>query len=78
MLAHCSAALLALLCLRRIHSPVRLGRLVTLIAVSAIPTYLLHHFVPELLMPQAAAALRVPLFHLLAIAGGLALGAIPN
>ncbi|MDF0696262.1 AMP-binding protein [Rhizobium sp. MC63] len=72
------AALLALLYLPRIHLPVRLGRLVTLIAVSAFPTYLLHRFVPELLMPQAAAMLPVPLLHLLAISGGLALGVIAN
>ncbi|WP_049733025.1 AMP-binding protein [Rhizobium ecuadorense] len=72
------AALLALLYLPRIHLPVRLRRLVTLIAVSAFPTYLLHRFVPELLMPQAAAVLPVPLFHLLAISGGLGLGIIAN
>ncbi|WP_281034522.1 AMP-binding protein [Rhizobium leguminosarum] len=72
------AALLALLYLPRIHLPARLGRVVTLIAVSAFPTYLLHRFVPELLMPQAAAVLPVPLFHLLAISGGLALGVIAN
>ncbi|WHO76258.1 AMP-binding protein [Rhizobium sp. BT03] len=72
------AALLALLYLPRIHLPVRLGRLVTLIAVSAFPTYLLHRFVPELLMPEAAAVLPAPLFHLLAISGGLALGVIAN
>ncbi|OHV22624.1 AMP-dependent synthetase [Rhizobium sp. RMa-01] len=72
------AALLALLYLPRIHLPVRLRRLVTLIAVSAFPTYLLHRFVPELLMPQAAAVLPAPLFHLLAISGGLGLGIIAN
>ncbi|ARM15270.1 MULTISPECIES: AMP-binding protein [Rhizobium] len=72
------AALLALLYLPRIHLPARLGRVVTLIAVSAFPTYLLHRFVPELLMPQAAAVLPAPLFHLLAISGGLALGVIAN
>ncbi|WP_245293796.1 AMP-binding protein [Rhizobium bangladeshense] len=72
------AALLALLYLPRIHLPVRLGRLVTLIAVSAFPTYLLHRFVPELLMPEAAGLLPAPLFHLLAISGGLTLGIIAN
>ncbi|ANL68288.1 AMP-dependent synthetase/ligase protein (plasmid) [Rhizobium phaseoli] len=72
------AALLALLYLPRIHLPARLGRVVTLIAVSALPTYLLHRFVPELLMPQAAAVLPASLFHLLAISGGLALGLIAN
>ncbi|MBB2818042.1 UNVERIFIED_ORG: acyl-CoA synthetase (AMP-forming)/AMP-acid ligase II [Rhizobium esperanzae] len=72
------AALLALLYLPRIHLPARLGRVVTLIAVSAFPTYLLHRFVPELLMPQAAAMLPAPLFHLLAISGGLALGVVAN
>ncbi|MBX5138179.1 AMP-binding protein [Rhizobium lentis] len=72
------AALMALLYLPRIPLPVRLGRLVTLIAVSAFPTYLLHRFVPELLMPEAAAVLPAPLFHLLAISGGLALGVIAN
>ncbi|WP_245362219.1 hypothetical protein [Rhizobium sp. NXC14] len=72
------AALMALLYLPRIPLPVRLGRLVTLIAVSAFPTYLLHRFVPELLMPQVAGALPAPLFHLLAISGGLALGVIAN
>ncbi|MBB4192205.1 acyl-CoA synthetase (AMP-forming)/AMP-acid ligase II/acyl carrier protein [Rhizobium aethiopicum] len=72
------AALLALLYLPRIPLPVRLGRLVTLVAVSAFPTYLLHRFVPELLMLPVAAALPAPLFHLLAISGGLALGVIAN
>ncbi|WP_259671713.1 hypothetical protein [Rhizobium sp. NZLR3b] len=39
--------------------------------ISAFPTYLLHRFIPELLMP-------VPVFHLLAISGGLAMGVIAN
>ncbi|MBX4875736.1 AMP-binding protein [Rhizobium bangladeshense] len=72
------SALMALLYLPRISLPVRLGRLVTLIAVTAFPTYLLHRFVPELLMPEAAGLLPAPLFHLLAISGGLALGIIAN
>ncbi|MBY3580502.1 AMP-binding protein [Rhizobium bangladeshense] len=72
------SALMALLYLPRIPLPVRLGRLVTLIAVSAFPIYLLHRFVPELLMPQAAGLLPAPLFHLLAISGGLAVGIIAN
>ncbi|WP_259665673.1 hypothetical protein [Rhizobium binae] len=45
-------ALTALLYLPRIPLPVRLGRLVTLIAISAFPTCLLHRFVPELLLPR--------------------------
>ncbi|MBX5050076.1 AMP-binding protein [Rhizobium lentis] len=72
------ATLLALLYLPRISLPVWLGRFVTLIAVSAFPIYLLHRFVPELLMTPAAGALPVSVFHLLAIAGGLALGIIAN
>jgi hypothetical protein len=72
------AALLALLYLPRIRLPVWQGRLVTLIAVSAFPIYLLHRFVPELLMMPAAGALPVPVFHLLAISGGLAVGIIAN
>ncbi|WP_246826418.1 hypothetical protein [Rhizobium binae] len=71
-------ALTALLYLPRIPLPVRLGRLVTLIAISAFPTCLLHRFVPELLLPEAAGALPAPLFHLLAISGGLALGVIAS
>ncbi|MFS8148239.1 AMP-binding protein [Rhizobium sp. BR 249] len=72
------AALLTLLHLPHIRLPVWLGRVVTLIAVSAFPIYLLHRFVPELLMTPAAGALPVPVFHLLAIAGGLAIGMLAN
>ena len=43
-----------------------------------LPHYLLHRFVQELLMAPAAGALPVPAFHLLAIAGGLAIGIVPN
>ncbi|WP_245442391.1 AMP-binding protein [Rhizobium chutanense] len=72
------AALLALLYLPRICLPVWLGRLVTPIAVSAFPIYLLHRFVPELLMTPAAGALPAPAFHLLAMTGGLAIGILAN
>ncbi|MBY5351901.1 AMP-binding protein [Rhizobium leguminosarum] len=72
------AALIALLYMPRIRLPAYMGRLMTLIAVSAFPTYLLHRFVPELLMTPASGALPIPVFHLLAISGGLAVGVIAN
>ncbi|WP_028744927.1 AMP-binding protein [Rhizobium mesoamericanum] len=72
------AALLALLYLPHIRLPVWLGRVVTVIAVSAFPIYLLHRFAPELLMTPIAGAFSVPIFHLLAITGGLAIGIFAN
>lgn len=68
------AALLALLYVPRIRLPARAGRVMTQVAASAFPIYLFHRFVPELLMAPASPALPAPIFHLLAIAGGIGIG----
>ncbi len=47
-----------------------------LIAASAFPIYLFHRFVPELLMAPVAGILPAPVFHLLAIAGGIGIGIV--
>ncbi|RUM19347.1 AMP-dependent synthetase [Rhizobium vallis] len=72
------AALLALVYIKRIRLPAEMGRLVTLIATSAFPIYLLHRFVPELLMAPAAGILPPAAFHLVAIAGGVVAGIAAN
>ncbi|MEX2692706.1 AMP-binding protein [Rhizobium mongolense] len=72
------AALLALVYMPRIRLPADTGRLVTLIATSAFPIYLLHRYVPELLMLPAAGILHVAAFHLMAIAGGVVAGIAAN
>ncbi|MDX8446082.1 AMP-binding protein [Mesorhizobium captivum] len=70
------AALLVLLYLPRVRLPAGVGRVVAQIAVAAFPIYLFHRFVPELLMGPVAGALPAPIFQLLAIAGGIAIGII--
>lgn len=70
------AALSALLYLPRVRLPAGVGRAVTQVAVAAFPIYLVHRFVPELLMAPVAGWLPAPGFQLLAIAGGAALGVI--
>lgn len=72
------AALLALVYITRIRLPAQTARLVTLIATSAFPIYLLHRFVPELLMAPAAGILPAAAFHLVAIAGGVVAGIAAN
>ncbi|MDP9811378.1 acyl-coenzyme A synthetase/AMP-(fatty) acid ligase/surface polysaccharide O-acyltransferase-like enzyme [Rhizobium tibeticum] len=72
------AALLALVYMPRIRLPAGTARLVTLIATSAFPIYLLHRFVPELLMAPAAGILPVAASHLMAIAGGVLAGIAAN
>lgn len=67
-------ALLVLLYMPRVRLPAALNRLVTLIAASAFPIYLLHRFVPELVMAPVNDRLTAPAFDFLAIAGGIAIG----
>lgn len=70
------AALLVLLYLPRVRLPAGIGRVVAQVAVAAFPIYLFHRFVPEILMAPAAGKLPVPIFQLLAIVGGIALGIV--
>ncbi|CDX41766.1 putative AMP-dependent synthetase and ligase protein [Mesorhizobium sp. SOD10] len=70
------AALLVLLYLPRVRLPAGVGRVVAQVAVAAFPIYLFHRFVPEILMAPVAGVLPAPIFQLLAIAGGIALGIV--
>ncbi|WP_376705067.1 AMP-binding protein [Mesorhizobium sp. ISC25] len=70
------AALLAVLYVPRVRLPGGVGRVVTLIAVSAFPIYLSHRFVPEALLAPVARTLPAPFFHLLAITGGIGIGIV--
>ncbi|OWV77261.1 AMP-dependent synthetase [Rhizobium sp. R339] len=72
------AALLVLLYKPHLRLPAALSRFVTVIAASAFPIYLLHRFVPELLMTPAFDGLASPAFDFVAIAGGVAVGVSAN
>ncbi|WP_264214460.1 AMP-binding protein [Leisingera thetidis] len=63
-----------LLFVPRIPLPRFAGRPLMRLAQAAFPIYLLHRFVPELLMPMIGLEGRSPLNDALAVFGGLALG----
>lgn len=68
------ALIAGLLFIPRLPVPRPALRPVMRLAQAAFPIYLLHRFVPELLMPMAGLEGRGPLIDALAVFGGIALG----
>jgi acyl-CoA synthetase (AMP-forming)/AMP-acid ligase II len=68
------AVIAALLYMPHIRLPRAVGRVVLEIARASFLIYLLHRFAPEVLMLPLAGALPGPVFDILAICGGVALG----
>jgi len=72
------AAFALLLLKPMLTMPDRLVRIVLVLSASAFPIYLLHRFVPELLLEPWLGMLSAPMAHMLSIAGGLGLGILVN
>ncbi|MBD9372991.1 AMP-binding protein [Rhizobium sp. ARZ01] len=70
------AVLSGLLFCPRVPMPFRLKAIVLPLSAASFHIYILHRFVPELLMAPLGAVLPAGLFSLLATAGGVALGVV--
>ncbi len=70
------AVIAALLYVPAVRLPARGARIVLAVAVASYPIYLVHRFVPEVLLAPWQGAVPAPVFQAVSVVGGVGLGAV--